>query len=465
MIFLALIIVLVSGLIAYVGDLVGRKLGRKRLTLFGLRPRYTAIVISVGVGMVIALLTISSVFAISASIREAFFTPIGLLKGQLHQFEKDLNEKKLEIQTTNDTLTRTKDHLAATEANLNDSNHALKLAKDGLVNIKNQLSENQALLKVTVAQFSKVSRQLEEDQKKLKTLETQLVDRGNDLKDRGKQIVGLQGEMASLQQKKDELTQTINKLNENIGALQQIAQPTFTHLSFQIGQEILSGTVATSLNAKGREAWLNSFLHVAEGIVRQRNPNYPKDLSALVFITGLHLDPPKMERVDLDKAISILSERIVKMSATSKEIIVRLSPMNNVAVDNPALIDIDSLNLIYENDLRFGPGQELARISLTVNGNTTQAEIVSRLVDDLLQHSVPDAMRAKDMIFISRRFDAANPERIPDPSISLVPWAAILTAAEQIREHPGKVEVIARTREALKRADPLNLTFDVVPPK
>ncbi len=73
MFFLTLIIVFVSGLIAYIGDWIGRKMGRKRLSLFGLRPRYTAIVISIGMGMLIAALTLTATFAVNKHVREAFY--------------------------------------------------------------------------------------------------------------------------------------------------------------------------------------------------------------------------------------------------------------------------------------------------------------------------------------------------------------------------------------------------------
>ncbi|HMD02671.1 MAG TPA: DUF3084 domain-containing protein, partial [Candidatus Baltobacteraceae bacterium] len=52
---LILAIVLIAGSIAYVGDRVGHYVGRRRLSLFGLRPKYTSTIVAVGTGMVIAL--------------------------------------------------------------------------------------------------------------------------------------------------------------------------------------------------------------------------------------------------------------------------------------------------------------------------------------------------------------------------------------------------------------------------
>ncbi|MBV9402933.1 MAG: DUF3084 domain-containing protein [Candidatus Eremiobacteraeota bacterium] len=66
-------IVLIAGVIAYIGDRVGHQVGRRRLSLFGIRPRYTSTIIAVGTGMLIALfLTVVTLIA-SNTVKTAFF--------------------------------------------------------------------------------------------------------------------------------------------------------------------------------------------------------------------------------------------------------------------------------------------------------------------------------------------------------------------------------------------------------
>lgn len=68
-----LIILIVAGAVAYVGDRVGHQVGRRRLTLFGIRPRYTSTIIAVATGVVIALVvTLVAIFA-SAQVKTALF--------------------------------------------------------------------------------------------------------------------------------------------------------------------------------------------------------------------------------------------------------------------------------------------------------------------------------------------------------------------------------------------------------
>ncbi len=68
-----IVIVLVAGLIAYIGDRVGHQVGRKRMTLFNLRPKYTSTIVAVATGMMIALVATAVTLSTSPYARAAFF--------------------------------------------------------------------------------------------------------------------------------------------------------------------------------------------------------------------------------------------------------------------------------------------------------------------------------------------------------------------------------------------------------
>ncbi len=89
-------IVLLAGVIAYIGDRVGHYVGRRRLTLFNLRPKYTSTIVAIGTGMVIALTVTLSALAASNYARSAFFhlTEINSRVNQL-QAEADALDKRL----------------------------------------------------------------------------------------------------------------------------------------------------------------------------------------------------------------------------------------------------------------------------------------------------------------------------------------------------------------------------------
>jgi len=70
---LVLVLVLMGGSIAYLGDAVGRWVGRKRLTLFGMRPKHSSIVVTVITGTLIAGASLAVLTFASNDVRTALF--------------------------------------------------------------------------------------------------------------------------------------------------------------------------------------------------------------------------------------------------------------------------------------------------------------------------------------------------------------------------------------------------------
>lgn len=90
------ILLLVSGAIALAGNAVGRGIGRRRLSLFGLRPRHTAQVITVITGVLITVTTLLAVLALSHEARVALF--------RLNAVLRETRRLEGEIKTQEDRL-------------------------------------------------------------------------------------------------------------------------------------------------------------------------------------------------------------------------------------------------------------------------------------------------------------------------------------------------------------------------
>jgi hypothetical protein len=100
---IVIFIVALAGVIAYLGDRVGHQVGRKRLTLFNIRPRYTSTIIAVATGMVIALIvTLVAIFA-SNQVKTAFFhlnaiyAEIDKAQTTARELERKVNESHVVI--------------------------------------------------------------------------------------------------------------------------------------------------------------------------------------------------------------------------------------------------------------------------------------------------------------------------------------------------------------------------------
>ena len=94
------LLILVSGGIAFIGNLVGRAIGRRRLTLFGLRPRYTAQIITIATGMIITVITVATVLLVSRDARQALF--------QFRTLQEQMGGLRTEIQNAEARLRQLK---------------------------------------------------------------------------------------------------------------------------------------------------------------------------------------------------------------------------------------------------------------------------------------------------------------------------------------------------------------------
>ena len=79
---LILAVLLLGGVLATIGDRLGSRIGKARLSLFQLRPRSTAVLITVFTGSFISALTLGFMLAVSEQLRVGLF--------QLDQLETKL---------------------------------------------------------------------------------------------------------------------------------------------------------------------------------------------------------------------------------------------------------------------------------------------------------------------------------------------------------------------------------------
>jgi hypothetical protein len=96
---LVLGITIIAGGIAYIGDRVGHQVGRKRLTLFGLRPKYTSTIVAVATGMLIALSVTLVALVGSQQVRDAFFR-LGQINARINDLQAQAIATQKELRTT-----------------------------------------------------------------------------------------------------------------------------------------------------------------------------------------------------------------------------------------------------------------------------------------------------------------------------------------------------------------------------
>jgi uncharacterized protein (DUF3084 family) len=98
---LILVVLFLGGLIATLGDRIGTKVGKARLSLFNLRPRKTAVLVTVFTGVLISASTLGVLLLASSGFRDMLLR-FDVIRSSLNQTRKDLDRAKAEIKSRSD---------------------------------------------------------------------------------------------------------------------------------------------------------------------------------------------------------------------------------------------------------------------------------------------------------------------------------------------------------------------------
>jgi len=155
-------VIVISGLIAFVGDWVGLKIGKKRVTIFGLRPHSTAIFITIISGILIAIITVTILAISSHDVRTALFG-MEELKGKLSYLSR-------EVELRNMQLSSTKEDLKEKTTQLQEMEEKYQKLSEDIKNKTRQLEELLTIRKGLIEEKDKLDKEVEELNATIKAL-------------------------------------------------------------------------------------------------------------------------------------------------------------------------------------------------------------------------------------------------------------------------------------------------------
>ena len=174
---LVFVILILGGVIATVSDRLGTKVGKARLSLFKLRPRDTAVVVTVMAGSILSATTLGILFATSKPLRTGVFR-IDEIQKRLNNARRELNlatEEKKRVETE---LSQARAAQAQAKANLEEINRSLQAAnaeqaetQTKLKSLRAQLNNVEAAKSKTQQQLSQVEAAKSQTEKQLATME------------------------------------------------------------------------------------------------------------------------------------------------------------------------------------------------------------------------------------------------------------------------------------------------------
>ncbi|MDM7958728.1 MAG: DUF3084 domain-containing protein [Synechococcus sp. WH 8007] len=189
---LILALLILGGVLSTLGDRLGSKVGKARLSLFRLRPKKTAVVITVLTGSLISAISLGLMLLVSDRLRTGLF--------ELDQIEQRLRDSR--------------DALASSRKDLAQSRSALRSAEQ-------ERSEAQIQLKVVEQQASRLQKELAPLMEQRRQLEVERDRLSRDIAAKDSDLQRNRAELAKLNIKIKTSSQELERLERNLIALRQ----------------------------------------------------------------------------------------------------------------------------------------------------------------------------------------------------------------------------------------------------
>ena len=232
---LILVLALMGGLIAYLGDKLGSKIGKKRLRLFGLRPHDTSVVMTVVSGMLVAALTITVLTIASKEVRTALF---------------GMKQMRAEIASLTATRDKANEELSAQSAKINELDQKISEATQAAEQARQQKAAAEAQMKDAQAQ-------MQQAQADLGQLQARYAEASTRLQEAQEQVRQAEAARDQLQQDVKSLEDTAKKLREGIVAVRE------GHVVFRSGEILYSGVLKSGQSEENTQKQLQEFLNQA----------------------------------------------------------------------------------------------------------------------------------------------------------------------------------------------------------
>ena len=315
--FMLIVLAVMGGIIAYLGDKIGSKVGKRKIKLMGLRPKYTSILVTIMTGVSIAVVTLGVMSVLSENARVALFG-MNKLRQQQHVLEEqrdrllaEADKLAREMQEKNDLLADNELKLASQEEQLDGANDRLRLTLLDLEQVQAARDDASAQLGIVQTAFNQANADL----------------------------ATARGEIEELEHTKAGLTKTVAALDERNRLLNEsmltVREGT---VLFRVG-EVLSSSVLTAGQPQDEtRSQLSGIMVNINNMIRQRL-NITDEKAVLLYIS-----PDEFERTVQELSNSPKSSKLIRVTAAG-----------NIITGEPALVHVN----VYDNNLVYNRGREV----------------------------------------------------------------------------------------------------------
>lgn len=500
---IGIIFIVVSGFIAYFGDWLGRYLGKRRISVWGLRPRHTAIIVTSITGSLIAFLTIVAVLATAQTFREIIVRGERILE-QSREMQQRLDRLSADYSRLQQDYEQSRQLVQQQEAQIEDNTRLLQQQRTQLERVRGLLEERQRQVDILNNRIAEQSVQLRSLQKQnvalrasgqqLRQTNAELVRQGQFLRGQNSlyqrnnlelaeqnmrfaaENVQLNSENSHLQQQAVQLLQQTEQLGQQSRQLQEqvnTLQDTIQQLQVQEAQlrewiESLEQMKEKPITARKDEEIARRIIPNGMSLQSTRNEIYRLLVEAsrvaqlrgaasgnahrAVYVPVKRISLPTPQggttEVVADEAQSVeaLAEQIAR---SDTPVVVLAVAVRNSVMGDPVQVELRP----YRNRLVYRKDEEIAR--LRVWSGRSAGEIASVLVEFLREEVRARAIEAGIIPIIG-----ADGE----PSVGTVSSVELTDLADRIvREGRGRfANVVVLADSDVYSGGSLRLRFRIV---
>lgn len=465
------VILILGGVIATVGDRLGTRVGKARLSLFKMRPRRTATFVTILTGSIISASTWGILLTVDQRLRTGVFE-IGRIQKELTRRREQLDTTRQQLEATNKQKGQVEQELvqaraeqkqqqievqkqqAAAQKRLAQINQSLRTVLTKQIKTQTQLNRTQAQLSQITSQFQKAQAQLSTVSQQARKLRVEIKQSQTELQKLIAQRNELQAILAQRDRAIAKLDREIGQRDRGIAARNLVIAKREARLKELERQQKYLEQEALILGRYLQELRQGNFALFRGQVLAARVVRIVKRSAARAAVdailreanrNAMQLTQPGVEQVNVQvvQPSEVQVKRLISQIDDGRDYFVQILSANNYLVGEKSVQILTEVNL---NQRVFPAGYVLARIS--ANPKTMTTEEVRRRVELLLGASKFSAEQAGIM---------ADTIQIADNRIQ-----TLIRFLEQVQQYNQQVELKAIAAQDTYTAGPLRVELVAV---
>jgi uncharacterized protein (DUF3084 family) len=397
------VVIIFGGLLALLGDRVGMKVGKKRLSLFGMRPKYTSMVITVLTGFFIVGITLIILSFISDYVHTAIF--------RLKAIQEEL------AVTTNQVRSLTEQYNQTEEKYKSITKKHLQLLQDLETVVAERHKKEEQLIKIE-EEYRSARMNLDTTTKELALAQKRS-------KNLAKINEDLQNQITNLNLQEARLTQQIQNLEGWLKSLEDRHQTIVGKpIIFYVGEILLAKVIEPIQSAsKNFEQIIEPLLNEANQIALKRGAKIPGKSDYALRISPQRIAEINKEIAEL-KSLAVLRVTVEKNSVANEPLTVSLEvyPNQRIFARGETIAETSVLSSASESDLR---DQLLSLLIVAIN------KAIERGI-------ITDGQNLRNVISISEIANIINEIKANDQNLNNV---SVIASDHIFRTDPFKVKL------------------------